>query len=431
MNHNQFPLQGMHCAACSARIEKVVSGMAGVEAVSVNLATESMDLTWNPELVRPEDIAERVGELGFTMVLAAEEPGVTLEMAITGMSCASCSSRIEKVVGAMDGVSRAEVNLAAETAAFVFDPQLTSRRAIREAIARLGFEASPLTASDNHFARRQEETAARLRAMKGRLIAMLLLAVPLLTISMGDMLGLPLPRFLSPHHAPLTYALVQFFLVLPILWLGRSFYLIGIPALLRRAPNMDSLIAVGTGAAVIYSSWNLVEIGLGIDPMARAMDLYFESAGVLIALVSLGKYLETRSKSHTSDAIRQLMQLAPDQATMLVDGVQQTIPVDEVEAGDLLLVKPGERLPIDALILEGQSSVDESMLTGESLPVSKKPGDRVTGGTMNKNGVLTIRAVHVGQDTMLARIIRMVQQAQGSKAPIAGMADRISLYFVP
>ena len=431
LRHGQFLLQGMHCAACSARIEKVVSGMAGVEAVSVNLATESMDLTWNPELVRLEDIAGRVGELGFTMVVAEKEPSVTLEMALTGMSCASCSSRIEKVVGAMDGVSRAEVNLAAETGTFVFDPQRTSRRAIREAIARLGFGATPLTGADSHFARRREETAARLRLMKGRLIAMLLLAVPLLTLSMGDMLGLPLPRFLSPHHAPLAYALVQFFLVLPILWLGRSFYLIGIPALLRRAPNMDSLIAVGTGAAVVYSFWNLVEIALGIDPMARAMDLYFESAGVLIALVSLGKYLETRSKSHTSDAIRQLMQLAPDQATLLVDGAQQTIPVDEVEAGDILLVKPGERLPIDALILEGQSSVDESMLTGESLPVSKKPGDLVTGGTLNKNGVLTIRAVHVGQDTMLARIIRMVQQAQGSKAPIAGLADRISLYFVP
>ncbi|MHB8791513.1 MAG: heavy metal translocating P-type ATPase [Desulfobulbaceae bacterium] len=429
--HRQFPIQGMHCAACSARIEKVVRAMAGVDAASVNLATETMDLAWNPELVQPEEIADRVSELGFTMVAAAERSELALEMAISGMSCASCSSRIEKVVGGLDGVLRAEVNLAAETGTFVIDAGRTSRRAIREAIARLGFTATPLTASDSHFSRKQEETAARLRAMKGRLIAMLLLAVPLLTLSMGDMLGLPLPRALSSHHAPFSYGLVQFVLVLPILWLGRSFYLIGFPALVRRVPNMDSLIAVGTGAAVVYSCWNLVEIALGIDPMARAMDLYFESAGVLIALVSLGKYLETRSKSHTSDAIRQLMQLAPDQATLLVDGMQQTIPVDEVEAGDILLVKPGERLPIDAEIIDGQSSVDESMLTGESLPVSKKAGDKVTGGTLNKNGVLTIRAVHVGQDTTLARIIRMVQQAQGSKAPIAGMADRISLYFVP
>ncbi|MHB1349581.1 MAG: copper-translocating P-type ATPase [Desulfobulbus sp.] len=429
--HRQFPIRGMHCAACAARIEKVVGMMEGVAGASVNLATESMDLSWDPDLVQPADVAARISELGFTMEVEEERPELTLEMAIAGMHCASCSSRIEKVVGGMAGVRRAEVNLAAETAVFVIDPKQISRRAIREAIARLGFTATPLTSADSHFARKQEETTARLRAMKRRLIAMLLLAVPLLTLSMGDMVGLPLPRALSPHHSPLAYALAQFVLVLPILWLGRSFYLIGIPALLRRVPNMDSLIAVGTGAAVIYSCWNLVEIWLGIDPMARAMDLYFESAGVLIALVSLGKYLETRSKSHTSDAIRQLMQLAPDQATLLVDGEQQTIPVDEVEAGDLLLVKPGERLPIDAEIVDGRSSVDESMLTGESLPVSKRPGDRVTGGTLNKNGVLTIRAVHVGQDTMLARIIRMVQQAQGSKAPIAGLADRISLYFVP
>ena len=431
LQHRQFPIQGMHCAACSARIEKVVGSMAGVESASVNLAAESMELTWNPDLVQPREVAARIRELGFTMIETEEEPDVTLEMAITGMHCAACSARIEKVVGSMDGVRRAEVNLAAETAVFVFDPGRTSRRAIREAIARLGFGAAPLTGADSHFARKQEETAARLRAMKGRLTAMLLLALPLLAISMGEMLGLPLPRAISPHHAPLGFALCQFILVLPILWLGRGFYLTGLPALFRRAPNMDSLIAVGTGAAVVYSAWNLVEIALGIDPMARAMDLYFESAGVLIALVSLGKYLETRSKSHTSDAIRQLMQLAPDQATLLVDGVQQAIPVDEIEAGDLLLVKPGERLPVDAEIVEGQSSVDESMLTGESLPVSKKAGDQVTGGTLNKNGVLTLRAVHVGQDTMLARIIRMVQQAQGSKAPIAGLADRISLYFVP
>jgi len=240
-----------------------------------------------------------------------------------------------------------------------------------------------------------------------------------------------LPRILDPRHSPLSYAIAQFLLVLPIMWLGRSFYVIGIPALLRRVPNMDSLIAVGTGAAFVYSTWNLVEIMLGINPQARAMDLYFESAGVLIALVSLGKYLETRSKSHTSNAIRQLMQLTPDQATLLVEGEQKMIPVDEIEVGDFLLVKPGERIPIDGVIVDGRSSIDESMLTGESLPVTKEKNDRVTGGTLNKNGVLTVKAEHVGQDTMLSRIIRMVQQAQGSKAPIAGMADRISLYFVP
>lgn len=421
----------MHCAACSSRIEKVVGEMDGIESVSVNLATETMALSWDPDIVQPETVGERIGEMGFEMVMETEQPEQQLEMNLTGMHCAACSSRIEKVVGGLDGVSRAEVNLAAETGTFVFDPARSSRRAIREAIEQLGFGASPITEADDQFSKREHETRKRLAAMKQRLITMLALAVPLLTLSMGDMVGLELPSFVHPHHAPLTYALAQFLLVVPIMWLGRSFYLVGIPALLRRVPNMDSLIAVGTGAAFIYSTWNLVEIALGIDVQARVMDLYFESAGVLIALVSLGKYLETRSKSHTSDAIRQLMQLTPDQATLLVNGEQKPIPIDEVEVDDTLLVRPGERMPIDADIIDGQSSVDESMLTGESLPVSKKTGDRVTGGTLNKNGALTIRAVHVGQDTTLSRIIKMVQQAQGSKAPIAGLADRISLYFVP
>ena len=429
--HQQFPIQGMHCAACSSRIEKVIGGLPGVEGVAVNLATETMDLSWDQEVVRPEAVAERIKELGFTMVVAEDQPEAVVEMALSGMHCASCSSRIEKVVGSLPGVSLAEVNLATESGRFVFQPALTSRRAIREAIEQLGFGAEAVTTADSHFSRQQQETAARLRGMKQRLIAMLALTIPLLIISMGEMMGLRLPRLLDPHHAPLNFALAQFLLVLPIMFLGRNFYLIGFPALWRRAPNMDSLIAVGTGAAFVYSTWGLVEIALGIDPMVRVMDLYFESAGVLIALVSLGKYLETRSKSHTSDAIRQLMQLTPEMATLLVDGEQKTIPVDEVEAGDLLLVKPGERIPIDGIIIDGRSSIDESMLTGESLPVAKKEDDQVTAGTLNKNGALTIRAEQVGQDTMLARIIRMVRQAQGSKAPIAGLADRISLYFVP
>ena len=421
----------MHCAACSSRIEKVVSDMDGVMSVSVNLAAETMDLSWNPAAVQPEEVAGRIKDMGFEMVLEEDQPLVTAELALKGMHCAACSSRIEKVVGNIDGVSRSKVNLAVETGTFEYDPARTNRRAIREAIEALGFEAVPVTSGDIGFARKQEEAARRLASMKKRLIGMLCLAVPLLVISMGEMMGLKLPSVLSPHHSPLNYALIQFLLVLPIMWLGRSFYLIGFPALLRRVPNMDSLIAVGTGAAFVYSTWNMVEIALDIDPIVKAMDLYFESAGVLISLVSLGKYLETRSKSHTSDAIHQLMQLAPDQATLIVDGGQKTIPVDDIEVGDTLLVKPGERIPIDALVIEGQSSVDESMLTGESIPVTKHQGDPVTGGTLNKNGVLTVRTVHVGGDTMLARIIKMVQQAQGSKAPIAGLADRISLYFVP
>ncbi len=433
----QFPLKGMHCAACSSRIERVVSAMDGVDAITVNLATETMEIDLQPEILKLEDVAGKISELGFEMIVEPDSQEATVEFALEGMHCASCSSRIEKVVGNFAGVSRAEVNLAAETGFFQYDPDQITRRKIREAIENLGFKAQPLSARADTFTEKQRENTAKLALMKKKLISMLLLAVPLLTLSMGEMVGIPLPAWLSPHQAPLNFALIQFLFVVVIMWLGRNFYLIGIPALLRRAPNMDSLIAVGTGAAFIYSTWNLIEIilasfwGFDINPQAKAMDLYFESAGVLIALVSLGKYMENRSKLHTSDAIRQLMQLTPDQATLLVNGQQRQIPVDEVESGDMLLVKPGERVPVDGEIIDGDSSIDESMLTGESMPITKKPGDQVTGGTFNKNGALTVRAVRVGQDTMLARIIKMVQQAQGSKAPIASLADRISFYFVP
>ncbi len=426
----QVAIKGMHCASCSARIEKVLSTTEGIKKVSVNLATESMDVEWDPQQLSFEAIAEKVKGLAFEAIRPAEE--TKLEFAIAGMTCASCAARIEKVVGGLAGVSSVKVNLATESGVVHFRAEEINQRQIKEAIENLGFKAQAFSGpSDISLTRQQEEVKAHLAAMKRRLIPAFFFASALLVISMGHMVGMPLPTLLDPQYAPLNFALVQFLLVLPVLWSGRNFYLIGFPSLLRGAPNMDSLIAMGTGAAFIYSTWNLVEIALGIEPAVRVMDLYFESAGVLIALVSLGKYLETRSKAKTSDAIRQLMELAPDEATLIKNGEQKSILVEEIIEGDLLLVRPGERIPVDGTIVKGHSSVDESMLTGESLPVAKQEGDKVVGATLNKNGVLHLRAEKVGQDTMLARIIRMVREAQGSKAPIANLADRISLYFVP
>ena len=427
----QIDVKGMHCAACSSRIERVVGALDGVERAAVNLAAETMELSWDENTIPYDEIAAQVAGLGFELQRRIESSEQTLELDISGMTCASCSSRIEKVVGALSGVTSVTINLATETGTVVFDFRQISQRTIRQAIAGLGFEAKPRSARLDDFARKRQEVAARLTSMKQRLFWSLGLAAILLTISMGEMLGLPLPAVINPHHHPLNYALIQFLLVVPIMVLGRNFYLLGLPALWRRVPNMDSLIAVGTGAAFVYSTWNLIEIMLGIDPQMKAMDLYYESGGVLIALVSLGKYMETRSKSHTSDAIAKLMELTPDTAVLLTDEGQEEIMAEEIEAGDRLLIRPGDRIPVDGLIVKGQSVIDESMLTGESLPVAKGEGDRVVGGTLNKNGVLQVQAEQVGGDTMLARIVRMVQNAQGSKAPIAGMADRISLYFVP
>ncbi|MGB3649553.1 MAG: heavy metal translocating P-type ATPase [Desulfobulbales bacterium] len=428
-------VKGMTCASCSARIEKVLSSREGIKAVAVNLAAETMEVEWDKAKLSLDDIAGQVKGLGFELEIPSSE--VSLDLAIKGMTCASCSARIEKVVSGLDGVRTMQVNLATETGVTVFDPSMISKRRIMETIAGLGFTAEPLAEqNENLLVKQQRETREKLARMKKELIPAFVFAFTLLVLSMGEMLGLPLPEFIDPHHAPFNFALAQFLLVLPVMWSGRRFYLNGFPALVRKAPNMDSLIAVGTGAAFIYSTWNLIEIFLGLDAMARVMDLYYESAAVLIALVSLGKYLETHSKAKTSDAISQLMELTPDKATLVKNPgaeneEQIDILVSDIEAGDMILVRPGERIPVDGTVKKGHSSVDESMLTGESLPVSKEEGGKVIGGTLNKNGMLRVLAERVGQDTVLARIIKMVREAQGSKAPIANLADRISLYFVP
>ncbi len=349
---------------------------------------------------------------------------------IVGMHCAACSTRIEKVVGGLAGVAGCTVNLATEQAKITYDPATVTVSAIAETIAGLGFRAE-IAGETAEPGEGREDSAMRLAAMKGRLLPAFVLAAAIISLSMAHMAGIDLPGFLHPDRSPLTHALVQFLLVLPVLYLGRGFYAIGIPALWRGSPNMDSLIALGTGAAFAYSSWSLVEIALGIDVGERVHDLYFESAAMLIALVSLGKYLEARSKAQTTDAIRQLMRLAPDKATLVDEQGERQVAVADIRVDDRLLIRPGERIPVDGTIIDGESAVDESMLTGESMAVRKRPGDMLYGGTLNRNGAMTMTAGKVGNDTLLSRIVRLVQDAQGSKAPIARMADRISLYFVP
>lgn len=418
---------GMHCAACSSRIEKVVGAMPGVDEISVNLATGEMDLRYDKDGLELEQVLERVRDMGFSVEQPASE--TVLELRIGGMHCAACSSRIERVTSAMDGVKEAAVNLGAESGRFVFDPARVSQRALRQAIHDAGFSTE--LRRGEKAGEEEARIAARLAEKRRGVVWSMAFALPLLVLSMGHMWGMPLPRWLDPMHAPGAFALAQLLLTLPVVWSGRSFYLIGFPALVRRAPNMDSLVAVGTGAALVYSFWNTVEIWLGVDAMTRAMDLYYESAAVLIAMISLGKYFEARSVSKTTGAVRALMALAPDTA-VLVDGeAEREIPVEEIEPGDLLRIRPGGRLPVDGEVAEGESHVDESMLTGEPLPVRRAPGDKVFGGTLNTTGSFVMRASLVGKDTMLARIVRLVRDAQGSKAPIASLADTVSFYFVP
>ncbi len=422
-----YKLEGMHCAACSRRIEKVVGEVKGVQKASVNLATEQIDLIYDDKTTSIETILEKIADLGFKLVL--KDLNIKkYELRVTGMHCAACSSRIEKVLSNTGGVESVQVNLATETATLIGDISL---RQIKTVVSKLGFSIEKASANEKIFEEKQKQMNLALNQKKVELTLMISFCVPLFIISMGEMVGLPLPYLLHPMHHPLSYALVQLLLVLPLIWLGRNFYLNGFPALIRKAPNMDSLIAIGTGAAFIYSLFNTIMIALGSLPVQRAMDLYFESVGVLITLVSLGKYFEARAKNKTSGAISALMQLTPDKAVLITNGKQQEISVEEIEAGDVLLVKPGERLPIDGIVVSGQSSVDEAMLTGESLPIVKRNNDKVFAGTLNDNGVLQIKATETGEGTVLSGIIKMVEQAQGSKAPIAALADTISLYFVP
>ena len=437
-------ITGMHCAACSARIERILRATEGVSKADVSLATEDLTVSYDPGLTSPEAMGSLITDAGFGAVFApfggskGDSAGATLFLALTGMTCAACSSRIERVLRAAEGVLSAEVNLAAETAQIVYDPARTRAQALREIITEVGFGSQIVSRSAALFEERRREAQARLAAQKRELIPAFVFALPVLYLSMGHMLGLPLPLFLHPEHSPAVFACAQLLLTLPVLLAGRGFYLRGIPALLRRAPNMDSLVAMGTGAAFAHSLWNTALIVLGIDAVnavPRAMDLYYESAAVLLAMISLGKYLEARSRLKTSDAVRALVSLAPETATVLRQSLlgpeEVRLPAAEVAPGDVVLVRPGERLPVDGLVQDGVSAVDESLLTGESLPVAKAQGDRVAAGTLNGSGALTIRAEKTGEDTLLARIVDLVQQAQGSKAPIANLADRISAVFVP
>ena len=350
---------------------------------------------------------------------------------IKGMTCASCSAAVERVTRKLEGVESSQVNLATNKMTITYDEEKLGPEQIIAKVQRAGFDAEQ--AHEKQKEEQQEEVLEAEEAqhkIKRRLIVSIILAVPLLYLSMGHMLPftLPLPEFLDMHHNPMNFALAQLVLTVGILICGRKFYIVGFKTLFRGHPNMDSLVAIGTGSAFIYS---LVMTALIPRNPENAMNLYFESAAVVVTLVMLGKYLESRSKGKTSDAIRKLMELAPDVAVLIEDGQEREVKVEEVKTGDLLLVRPGSKVPLDGTVEQGSGSVDESMLTGESIPVEKEVGDSVIGGSMNYDGALRIRVTHTGSDTTLAKIIKLMEDAQGKKAPISKLADTVAGYFVP
>jgi len=413
-----LPVEGMSCASCVLKVEEGLKRTEGVQTVAVNLAAQRAAIAYDPREVSTGRFVDVVRSLGYDV------PVRSLQLPVRGMSCASCVEKVEHALRTVDGVLRADVNLASERATvdvLATTPASALRRAVREA----GYEAPEVegeAAEDYERAARAREIAA----LRAKLIAGAVLSLPILWGSLHHM-GLHqiwIPELLKSWYVQLALATpVQF-------WVGRQFYRGAWAMAKHRTTDMNTLIAVGTSAAYLYSVVatffpEAFRAG-GLEP-----DVYYETAAIIIVLILLGRFLEARAKGQTSEAIRKLMSLqAPTARVVRADG-EVELPVDEVAAGDVVVVRPGEKVPVDGVIEDGRSALDESMLTGESLPVEKGPGDEVIGATLNKTGAFTFRATKVGRDTMLAQIVRLVQEAQGSKAPIQRLADRVAAYFVP
>lgn len=359
---------------------------------------------------------------------------IKFELAITGMHCAACSSRIERVVCKMQEVDKVNVSLPTNRAQVLLKEGVSKNDGVKAVIARIekiNFGAKLSEGEDlvKEWQKENEQSATALKNQFKSLPPMIVLTLLILYVSMGHMVGLPLPAFLSPETSPLAFAILQLLLVLPIMYLGLHFYRDGFSNLFQGAPNMDSLVAVGTGAAFVYSLFSTVMIISGAP--SYAMNLYFESCGVLITMISIGQYMEAKSKRKAGDAIGSLMRLVPQTARKYENGASAVVKLNELMIGDCVLVQPGERIPVDGTIREGTSEVDQSLLTGESIPVAVKEGSQVIAGSLNGTHPLIIEITHLGNDTTLAQIIRLVRSAQSSKAPVAALADRISFYFVP
>ena len=351
------------------------------------------------------------------------------EFALEGLQCAGCVSTVEKVVRDLPGVKEANVNLATEKMMVQFNPKEADVQKIMETVSLAGYQAILINDEEDVLEKTAIKKEKQLQSLKVRAWVSGVFAIVLLYIAMGEMIGLPLPQILQPMEHPIVFSVTQLILVTPILWVGRSYFVNGFKALIRKHPNMDSLVAMGTSAAILYSVWSTIRIFGG--EYHYVMHLYVESAAVILAFITVGKYFETLTKGRTSQAIQSLVALSPKVATVIRDGKEVEVPVEELQVGEVVFVRPGEKIPVDGVILSGESFVDESMITGESVPVFKREGSKVVGATLNTTGSFQVEVSQVGKDTTLSQIIRLVEEAQGSKAPIAAIADRVAGIFVP
>jgi len=413
-----IPITGMHCASCAATIEESLNKVEGVSKAAVNFATEKAYVEYDPGKASPQALEEAVREAGYGVL---KEEAQHLNLKVIGMDNAHCLGTVEAALKGVKGIVSSQLFLN-ERAKIVFDPSLTTKEIIKKAIKDAGYTPVEETTVDREKeARRREISTLRIK-----FIVSLAFAAPLLYFAMGSHVGLP-----QPSIPDWSMALLQVLLATPIIGAGYQFYTVGLRAVLKSyRASMDTLVALGTGTAYLYSLAISILIWIG-NPNYTSHDLYYEVAGLLIVFILLGRMLEALAKGRTSESIRKLLALQPKTALVVRDGKEQEVPVEEVIVGDTVIVKPGGNVPVDGVVLEGSSSVDQSLLTGESIPVEKNVGDEVIGGTMNKSGWLKFKAARVGSDTALAQIVRLVEEAQGSKAPVQRLADTVSAYFVP
>jgi Cu+-exporting ATPase len=425
-NKKTFSVVGMTCASCAQTIEKALAKVPGVTTASVNFASNQATIEYDQTKVDDTALTAAVKATGYTLVDQSLMDG---EFKVIGMGSDHCAGVVQKALAGFTGVSNIKTSYANGSATFVYDPSQVKLSELKKVVDDAGYEAVVIESGDNAYEKEKVAKEHEVTVLKTKTWVAGIFSLPILYLAMAELISESLiPGFLNPAEFPLRFALVQLALSIPVVIAGYRFYTVGFRNLFKLTPNMDSLIGLGTGAAYLYGIYAVYAIALGDASFVKS--LYFETAGVIIGLILFGKYLEERTKGKTSESIRKLMDLAPKTATVIRDGKEMQIPLEEVLVGDTIVVRPGEKVPVDGEITSGTSSIDESMITGESLPVDKKAGDSVIGATINKSGAIQFTATKVGKDTALAQIVKLIQEAQGSKAPIARLADVISGYFV-
>ncbi len=416
-----LPITGMSCAACSSRVQKVLSAQKGVESAAVNLAAERATIYFRPSEVSTDVLMKSIEGLGFGVSVSK------ITIPIKGMTCAACVKRVQDALAGIEGVLSASVNIATEKATVEYTPAQAGMREFKKAVRDAGYDIIEVEQGEDIIAKEKAEREEVYRKLKLKLIVGIVLTVPIFILMFWEKIGLSAIADLSRE----TNFLLQFIIQTPVqFWVGWQFYTGALAAARHKTTNMNTLIAIGTSAAYIYSVTATFFPSI-FEIKGYSSHVYFDTAATIIVLILLGRLFEARAKGKTSEAIKKLMGLQAKTARIIVDGQEKDLPIEDVEIGDLIVVRPGESIPVDGIVKEGYSSVDESMISGESIPVEKKSGDTVVGATINKTGSFQFKATKIGRDTMLSQIISMVQEAQGSKPPIARLADKIASIFVP